>query len=340
MRKFKAGLSLLLALCLVFTLTGCRGEQTEQVGTAVDQPGEVRMIHDDLGRDVAVPDQPQRVLAMNASITETVYQLGVVPIGKVSEYIIEHPETKDLPGISFENNPNIEMVNKLEPDLIIAHAKNHAQILESLEATGAAVVCIDPQAAEDQLLGRIDLIGETLNREQEAADYVGKIEEGAEKLREKLVASPVKTAIFIQGGGQDIRAAQSFCFWGSLLNNLGIENIVPLKAGGGAGAGFISFDMETIVAKNPDAIFVLQPGFRSGAGEGQGQGQGQGQNQDKSISPEELLTKYQNDPMWQYLPAVQNNRLYIVPENIAPGKIGVLEALEAIAKLIEPEAFK
>lgn len=343
MRKFRAGLSLLLVLCLMFTLAGC-GEQSEQASTTKDQQGEVRIIHDDLGRDVEVPDQPQRVLAMNASMTEMVYQLGVVPVGKVSEYVIDHPETKDLPGISFENNPNIEMINKLEPDLIIAHAKNHAQILENLEATGVAVVCIDPLAADDQLIGRADLIGEALNREKEAAAYVKEIEEGADKLREKLAESPVKTAIFIQGGGQDIRAAQSFCFWGRLLGNLGIENIVPVKTGGGAKAGFINFDMETIIQKDPDAILILQPGFKSGAGKGQGPGknpgEGKGKNQNKDISPEELMAKYQNDPMWQQLSAVKNNRLYIVPDNIAPGKIGVLEALEATAKLIEPEAFK
>ena len=98
------------------------------------------------------------------------------------------------------------------------------------------------------------------------------------------------------------------------------------------------------LSKRSCAILILQPGFKSGAGKGQGpgknQGEGKGKNQNKDISPEELMAKYQNDPMWQQLSAVKNNRLYIVPDNIAPGKIGVLEALEATAKLIEPEAFK
>lgn len=341
MRKSKICLVVLIMLSLLAVMSGC-GTQEKPAATSQDNSNQFRVIHDDLGREVKVPNQPERVLALNSSITEIIFELGVVPVGKVSEYVISRPEAENLPGISFENSPNIEMINKLAPDLIIAHAKNHAQILDSLEGTGAAVVCVDPSTAENQLIGKADLIGKALNRQQEAAAYIEKVEAKSKLLREKIAASPIKTALFIQGGSQNIMAAQSFCFWGRLLADLGIENIVPVKVANSSKAGFVTFDMETIIQKDPDVILILQPGFRSGTGQGQGQGKGQEQKQGpgKTMSPVELLATYQNDPMWKQLSASKNDRILIVPGNIAPGKIGVLDALEVTAKLLAPEAFK
>ena len=125
-------------------------------------------------------------------------------------------------------------------------------------------------------------------------------------------------------GNQNITAAQSFCFWGRLLADLGIENIVPLKVSKSSKSGFVTFDIETIIQKDPDVILILQPGFRSGAGQGKAEGAAQG---NKNTSPQELLAMYQNDPMWQQLSAVKNGHVFIVPSNVSPGKINVLDAL-------------
>lgn len=368
MNRIKKLLAILVVLGFCAVVAGCGGVQNNDVPAindlsgGVDEQFKVRLIKDDLDREVEVPDQPQRVLALNSSMMEMVFELGVVPVGKVSEYVIPRPEAQDLPEISFENSPNIEMINKLAPDLIIAHARNHGQIQDSLESTGAAVVYLDPGKAEDQLVGRIDLVSEVLNRQAEAAAYVQKVQEKAEELKEKIAGSPVKTALLIQGGSQTVRAAQTFCFWGRLLSFLGIENIVPEEVAKTTKAGFVNFDIETVIQKDPDAILILQPGFRSApSGEGR-QGEGGGKQGDgggrqggggkqgepaggeaqqgpKSISPEKLLAMYRDDPMWQQLSAVKNGRIYILPDNVSPGRIGTLDALEVTAKLLAPEAF-
>ncbi len=377
--KKRVLVAVLLILGLCFVPAGCGGEENSALQDenglpcAGDEPGNMRLLKDDLERAVEVPVQPQRVLALNSAMMEIVFELGVIPVGKVSEYIIPRSGVEDLPEISFENSPNIEMINKLAPDLIIAHASNHGQIRDSLEATGAAVFYIDPGKAEDQLIGRVDLVGEVLNRQAEAAAYVQKVREKAEELQAKLAGSPVKTVLLIQGGSQTVRAAQTFCFWGRLLSFLGLENIVPEEVAQTTKAGFVNFDIETVLQKDPDALLILQPGFRSVSGEGQGEkdgegkqgGQGKqgdpgqraaggndqggggpqgkpgggGQQDSKSISPDELLAMYRNDPVWQQLSAVKNGRIYILPDHVSPGRIGILDALEVVAKLLVPEAF-
>ncbi|WHH60992.1 ABC transporter substrate-binding protein [Petroclostridium sp. X23] len=342
MKKTRGLLAVLLAVYLIVLQAGCGNSQSSTASNGEESTQtQVRAITDDLNRKVQVPAHPKRVLALNSSMMETLFDLGVVPVGKVIEYEIPRPEAQDLPSISNENSPNIEMITKLAPDLIIAHARNHAQILDNLEGTGAAVVYIDSSKAEDQLLGRIDLIAEVLECQSEAAAYMQKVEEKAEQLRTKIADSPIKTALFIQGGSQNIMAAQTFCFWGRLMTCLGIENIVPEEVAKTSKAGFVIFDMETIIQKDPDAILILQPGFRSTTGQGSGKGNGQenkgNQQSAGNMSAEKLLAMYKDDPMWKGLSAVKNDQIYIVPIKVSPGKINVLDALDVVAKLIVPE---
>lgn len=342
-------MAVVLAILMLVAASGCTSK-TEEPAASLETGQTMHMVTDDLGREVAVPEHPERVLALNSSMMENLFNLGVVPIGKVNEYVIPRPEAESLPDISYENSPNIEIITQLAPDLIFAHARNHGQLLDSLEGTGAAVFYIDPSKGDDPLVGGVALMGEVLNRQAEAAAFLKEVDDRAAELRQKVAESPVKTAIFIQGGSESIMAAQTFCFWGRLLSYLGIENIVPENMTGSK-AGFVDFDIETIIQKDPDVVLVLQPGFRSGTGQGK-KGNGEGQQAQKgekkqggtgapgsasSMSPEQLLAMYQNDPMWNQLTAVKEGKLIIVPENIAPGKINVMEALEIVANLVAPE---
>lgn len=393
-KLYRKNISILItAVLIILSLSACSGQQTQETGNVADNSGTgvtdnssenssnvddsnanesgtddsttdegFHTYTDALGREVQIPNNYKKVLALNSSMIETLFNLGVTPIGVVDEYMIPRPEAENLPSVSLENSPNIEIINQLAPDLIIAHVRNHAQMLDSLVATGAAVVYVDPSAADDQLVGSTTEMGEILNHQDEAEAYVESIQNKAKELQEKVKNTGIKTALFIQGGNQSISAARSFCFWGRLLTYLGLENIVPDDIQTSSKAGFITFDIETIIQSDPDVIFVLQPGFRSGAGSGAGTGSGSGAGAgsgagtgsgsgsgsnsgagsasggsgsgSSKISPEDLKAMYENDPMWKELSAVKNGRLIIVPENISPGKIEASDALDVMTDLI------
>ncbi|WP_027398864.1 ABC transporter substrate-binding protein [Anaerovorax odorimutans] len=331
-------------MLISFSLSACVSKEDKAVNNNVNDSKtnesneEYHSYTDALEREVMIPNNPKRVLALNSSMIESLFNLGVTPIGVVDEYSIPRANAENLPSISMENSPNIEIINELKPDLIIAHVRNHAQMLDSLEATGAVVVYVDPSAAEDQLVGSVNELGEILNCQDKAEEYEKSIMNKSKKLKEEVKKTGIKTALFIQGGNQSITAARSFCFWGRLLTYLGLENIVSDDIKTSSKAGFITFDIETITQKDPDVIFVLQPGFRKGEGKGNGNksnsANGESNNAVNKISSEDLKLMYENDPMWKELSAVKNGRLIIVPENISPGKIEAEEALDVMAKLV------
>ena len=83
------------------------------------------------------------------------------------------------------------------------------------------------------------------------------------------------------------------------------------------------YSMETLVAQNPDIIFVTSMGKIDEI-------------------KKSMQTNIDSNPAWQSIPAIQKGQLYYLPQNLfllSPG-IHYPEAVEAMAKLIYPEVFK
>lgn len=321
MRNLKILFGIFLLTVFMFA-TGCGNNQSastqapEQNKEQREPKETVRVITDHMGRQVEVPEHPERVIALNPLMTETLFALGVNPIAVPEEYKKFHPETNDLPSTSLQQSPNIEAIHQLKPDLIIAHMRNHGQMLDSLEETGAAVVFFNPGGEEnpDPLMEVVRFFGKVLNREQEAAAYEQKIDTLSGELRQKTAACSVKSALVLKYG-EGILVAQPGTFYGGLIARLGLENIVPADLPGASKESYLQFDMETITKEDPDLIFLLV--------------EGQGQD-----DPQAIMAKYKNDPMWKELLAVKNNRLVIIPGKIGPGRISTEEALQTVANLI------
>jgi iron complex transport system substrate-binding protein len=295
-------------------MVGCSGSQSAT--TQSDRQKQPRIITDHMGRQVEVPEKPERVIALNPLMAQTLFALGVTPTAVPEEYKQFHPEANALPSIGIQQSPNIEILHQLKPDLIFAHIRNDGQRLDSLETTGAAVVYYDPGAGEnpDPLLEIVRFFGHILNREKEAAAYAQKIDDLSAVLRQKVASHSIKSALVLKHS-EGILVSQPGTFYGGLVARLGLENIVPTDLPGSKKEIFLQYDFEKITEKNPDIILLLV--------EGKAQ-------QDQS----NILAKYKNDPKWKELTAIKNNRMVIIPGKVGPGRLSTEEALQTVANLI------
>ncbi|MCD5397980.1 ABC transporter substrate-binding protein [candidate division NPL-UPA2 bacterium] len=286
-------------------------------------PSEVRIIVDGLGREVKVPKNPQRVIGLSRQYMEFLFALGVTPAATVHGFRML-PEGLNLPSIGSQGSPNIEILNKIAPDVIFANARHHTRMIDSLELSGAVVVFIDPAAIiENSIIDRLRFIGQVLGLDAEAEKHVQYINEVAAGLQEKIAGSNIETGILLMGGIGNIRAAQPTGFFGTILSSLGIENVIPLGLPGSEKTTFISFDIETIIKADPDIIIVRTT-------------QEQRKNE---VEGKAIIKSFENDPAWRNLQAVKNNRIIVLPGNIAPGDIEYEEALRITARLIYPDGF-
>lgn len=280
-----------------------------------DQPFLVTTDH--LEREVVLQTVPTRVLGLARQFMEELFELGVTPIGKVDEYT-NRPDGVALPSVGSQQSPNIESILQLEPELILANTRQHGDLTEALEAMGATVYFVDPQLEENFFTDRTDLFGRLLDREAEAEAYAARLDGIISDLRTQVEQCGFDTGILIQGGSETVRAAQPTGLYGALLPALGIENIVPTGLPGAGRSTFVTYDIEAINEANLDVILVRA----AGSGE---------------RDMNRLRQFYRESELWQGLPAVRDDRIFVLPPRVNPGAVSSEDALRITADILCPE---
>ena len=80
-----------------------------------------RELKDELGRSVTLPDNPQRVVCLAPSLTETVYALGLgaIVVG-VTDFTDYPPEAQTKPSVGGLTDASLEKIISLHPDLVLS----------------------------------------------------------------------------------------------------------------------------------------------------------------------------------------------------------------------------
>lgn len=304
----------IVSLCMVFVITillfsGC------VKNTASSPLTSEKTITDHMGRTVNIPENPEKILALQASIMESLFCIGITPVGKIDEYKIRE-EGVALPSVGSYTNVNIEAVYELHPDVIIANTRYQSSLLESLEATGATVIMVDPESiGEIPLIDSATYWGEVFHKTEKAREYTEYIKKIAGELKQRIKEETNIHRVVIFQDGDTILAAQKTTSYGSILSLLGLENIVPDALPGSKDACLIPFDVETIIQEDPDMIFVIASSNDA--------------EQNKAI-----IQKYKNDSKWQGLTAVKNNKIITLPFKVKMGRSSAEEMLRTTAETI------
>jgi iron complex transport system substrate-binding protein len=131
--------------------------------------------------------EPQRIVSLVPSITESLFELGLGPrVVGITDYCV-HPAAalEGLPHLGGPKNPQIEALIALKPDLVIANQEeNTPQTVEALQAAGVRVWLTFPQSVaeamdvlwalvriqpDDQAVMRLRVLEQALTWTEEAA---------------------------------------------------------------------------------------------------------------------------------------------------------------------------
>ena len=109
----------------------------------------VRILRDDAGRTVAVPDHPHRVICLAPSLTNTVYALAAAgDVVAISDYTVYPPEAaRQKPSVGDLLQPSLERMASLHPDLVLALSSfNSAETIHAIDRMGVPVFLLIPAA--------------------------------------------------------------------------------------------------------------------------------------------------------------------------------------------------
>lgn len=133
--------------------------------------------------ETCVSEEAQRVVALEWTYVEDVLALGVQPVGiaDIKGYTswvkIPVELSEEVVDVGTRQEPNLELITSLNPDLIIAAGFRTAQNYDELSAIAPTIV-FNPYPEDltvsqyDEMLNTFQTIAAALNREAEAEDVL------------------------------------------------------------------------------------------------------------------------------------------------------------------------
>jgi len=270
------------------------------------------MITDQLGRQMDVPENPQRVISLAPSITEIVFDLQqekrLVGVTQFSTY----PDAaKNIPRVGSYVRLDLEKIIALKPDLCLSIKDgNPLHIINRIEEMGIPVYAIDPRNL-NQTMETIVLLGEILQAQQIAESLVDDMRKRIAKVQSRLTGTLERPQVFFQIDANPIVSAG---------NNTFINELIELAGGINTAAGkdpYPRFNWEDILHLQPEIVVISAM-----AG---------------GLDDQQLKKTWQH---WEMLSAVRNKQVFVVDAGMFDRATPRLIAgLETLAKIIHPDLF-
>jgi len=276
-------------------------------------PLTAKTAEDQLGREIRVPDDPKRVIALAPSITEIIFALGQQARLKGTTQFSNYPaEAAQLPKVGSYVRLDLERIVALNPDLCIAIKDgNPKAIIDRLQSLDIPVFAVNPRNLES-LLQTIQRIGGILNASAKAKTLIENMRNRMQKVDNLVSGIDRRPRVFIQIGIFPIISAGSNTFIDELIDRAGGINVA---AGNNA---YPHFSREQVLALAPDVLIVTTMA-RSGAFE-------------KAKADWNRLSQ---------MPAVRKNRIYMVNSDLFDRPSPRLfDALEILTRLLHPQLFE
>ena len=260
-------ISLLLAALLALSLTVAFAEG--------------KTITDMFGREVILPENVTRIIALEPSDCEMLCALGcedaLVGRGKYCDY---PASVLELPAVQSGKNTNLEEILALQPQVVVmsdmAHTEEQVNLLEQ---NGIKVIGTDANSIEE-VYANIRLLGEVMGKEAEAesvvagmqatfADVAAKSEKADKTIYFEVM--PLEWGLWSAGTGTFMHELAEIC---------GMKNAFADIE------GWQAVSQEQVIERNPDYIVLV-----TGMGE---------------AAPDEVKAR----DGWSEMTAIQNNAIY------------------------------
>jgi len=276
------------------------------------KPGS-RVVTDDVGRRVTMPAEVNRIVTLAPNVTEIVYALGLADklAGDTNE--CDTPAAaKSKPHVGEPQNPSIEAIVALHPDLVLAaDSINRVDTADALQRLGIAVYTAagDTQTVLN-ILDSIARMAELMGAERQGAELVGRLRQRLDALHAKLEDRPMAHVLFV--------------VWDDPLITIG-QNTFISDAMRWAGAESVVLSKQTWPQVSIEEVVRLQPEYIVLASHGQ------------SAATE--LADLRSRPVWRDLDAVEVGHVINLSDEAIRPSPGLVDAIEQLAHDVHPEVF-
>lgn len=303
--------SALALLCLVVWASVTRAQATSPADTEPVQP-KFHDVIDDIGRTVRIPQEIRRIVSLAPSLTETIYALGLQDrlVGD-TDFCDYPPDAQKKQKVGGPINPNIEIVAKLHPDLVLAiKSLNRLETVEALQSLQIPSYTTNPRTI-DEILSSMQRLAGVLDAPEAGAEVSAALRERLTKLQERLAEVPPKRVLFVVWDEPLISIGKG-TFIADALRYAGAVSVVDSPQ------DWPQVNLEEVVRRQPDFLVFAAT------------------HSEKSTIAVQALAKR---PGWRGLEAVRERRFAVISEAVNRPSPRIVGAIEDLARQLHPEAF-
>lgn len=298
--------SIMLYLSVIL-LTACAGEPVTSTNQTTPSPNTEKSsetafeITHSMGK-TKLAKKPEKIITLDNGALDNLMALGVKPIGAAT-VVADQPFPAYIKGVEGIQNigtidqPNLESIAALQPDLILGTKDTHEAIYDKLSQI-APTVFVETLGVtwKDNLKLQASAVGKSTEAEKLLSDYNKKLDEFKVKMGDRLSQTHVS---ILRPRKDNITVYLKANFSGSIIQDAGL----PRPTAQNLDDFSVKLNEEKVADMEGDVIFWF------------------------SRDKENLLqTKIQLNPTWKGFKAVKENRVFEVSSETWLSGLGVQAA--------------
>lgn len=219
----------LAATLLVPVAGSCGGDGNDAAATAAQTAptaeAGTRTVDHAMGTS-EVPAEPERVVVLDSSFLDAALALGITPTGATEasagfglpEYLAD--QVPDVEVVGLTDEPNLEALAALQPDLILGAKVRHEALYDQLSAIAPTVFS---ESSGTNWKDGLAVTAEALGAEAEAEELVGAYEARADEIGAQVDAAATHVSMVRFLLPDEIRIYGPDTFSGTVLSDVGFD---------------------------------------------------------------------------------------------------------------------
>jgi iron complex transport system substrate-binding protein len=288
-RRQGASLALLILLCLSSSLALAS-----------------RVVTDEAGRRVTLPDHPHRIICLVPSVTDAVFALGAgADVVAISDYTKYPVAALSKPSVGNPIHPSLEVLISLHPDLVLGiQTSSPIDSLLQIERLGIPVYLVNPRGL-DGLLRSVSSLGVALHREDDATALVASLKRRIAAVRTQTEGLPRPT-VFMPIWYDPIMTIGKHAFITEIIAAAGGRSITDDLT-----PEWPQISLEALIGRAPQALLLTRGGKTT-------------------------LDVLKDKPGWAAVSAVQHGRVFYADDRIEFASPVAIDALEDLSHQFHP----
>jgi iron complex transport system substrate-binding protein len=269
---------------------------------------------DELGREITIEKEVERIITLSPGMTEVIYALGLedklVAVSSACDYPKEALEKDDVGRI---DEPNLEKIVALEPDLVIAESVTKIESLNRLTELGIKNIGFKPDSINDTI-NMIEDIANLTSAKKAGDKITAEMKNEYQSLKTlvgKQLEENERRRVFYEIWSDPLYTAGKGTFIDSLIADAGGYNIAREAEG-----SWPTYNLESLIAADPEVYISSAHSTPNGL----------------------TLDELRERDIFREISAFKNDRLYLVDQDLVNRPSPrIIEGYQEFIQAIFPE---